>query len=193
MSDLHRALQDRIAAHTPRSLPPFEALAARKRARDRRRYVVAGAALSVLAVAALTGLPGLRPDPSDRLPQLAQSEAPTDGPSPSGVDRAAIRPPSEDRMQALLTGTLRADPATGCLWIEPGAGIAPVQLLIQGGDGYRVDFSTSPATVRDGEAVLATVGEVVELGGGATGREDDGVPGCPVTGPTLLGYFENQP
>lgn len=70
---------------------------------------------------------------------------------------------------------------------------APIELLLQGGDGYRVDFSTSPAVIRDGETVLAKVGDVVGLGGGGTGRDSDGVAACPVSGPTSLGYFEVRP
>jgi hypothetical protein len=192
VSDLHQALQDRIAAHTPHSLPPFEALTARKRARDRRRYAVVGTALSVVAVTVLAGTASLRSGGADRLPSAAGPASPAAaGPSPSAVERAAIRPPAEFRMQALLTGTLRGDPSTGCLWVEPGRGAASIELLLQGGDGYRVDFSTSPATIRDSETVLATFGDVVELCGGGIGG--DGVAGCPVSGPTFLGYFEGRP
>lgn len=50
MSDLHRAVEAEIQAFTPDRTPPLSALVARKRSRDRRRYAVAGTALSVLAV-----------------------------------------------------------------------------------------------------------------------------------------------
>jgi hypothetical protein len=194
VSDLHDALQDRIVAHTPDTVPPFDALKDRKRARDRRRYAVAAAALSAVAVAGIAAATTWRSGPPDRLPTLAGPASPAaNGPSPSPVERAAIRPPSESRMEAELTGTLNADPTTGCLWIDPGRGLMPIELLLQGGDGYRIDFSATPATIRDGETVLATVGEKVELGGGSTGREGDGVPGCPVSGPTFLGYFAGRP
>lgn len=109
-----------------------------------------------------------------------------------GYDRlpretAAVRPTGELRMQALGTGTLRADPATGCLWLETEAGKPTMQLLLQG-ESYRVDFSTSPASIIDGETVVARVDERVEVGGGFTDRVQ-GVEGCPVTAGTYLGYF----
>jgi hypothetical protein len=101
--------------------------------------------------------------------------------------KAAVRPAGEVRMLALGTGTLRADPDTGCLWLETEAGKPTRQLLLQG-ESYRVDFSTSPASIRDGETVVARVGERVEVGGGFTERVR-GVEGCPVTAGTFLGYF----
>jgi hypothetical protein len=52
MSDLHRAVQARVTAHTPAVAPSFDALKQRKRARDRRRYAVTGGALSVVVVSA---------------------------------------------------------------------------------------------------------------------------------------------
>lgn len=190
MSDLHDALRDRVAAHTPDSVPPFDVLQDRKRARDRRRHAVAAAALSAVAVASLAVATAWSSGPSDRLPTVAgPASPPATGPWPNSVERAAIRPPSESRMEALLIGTLNADPTTGCLWIDPRRGLMPIEVLLQAGDGYRVDFSTTPAAIRDGDTVLATVGEEVELGGGSIGREGDGVPGCPVSGPTWLGYF----
>lgn len=91
-------------------------------------------------------------------------------------------------MQALATGTLRVDPATGCLWLESEPGKPTMQLLLQG-ESYRVDFSTAPATIRDGDTVVARADERVEVGGGFTHRVH-GVEGCPVTAGTYLGYFE---
>lgn len=108
---------------------------------------------------------------------------------PSGVEKAAVRPAGEFRMQALATGTLRADPATGCLWLETEEGKPTLQLLLQG-ESYRVDFSTSPPSVLDGDTVVARVGERVEVGGGFTDRVR-GVEGCPVTPGAFLGYFED--
>lgn len=52
MSDLPRAVQAEIDAYTPAAAPPFDALAGRKRSRDRRRLAAGGAALSAVAVAA---------------------------------------------------------------------------------------------------------------------------------------------
>lgn len=103
-------------------------------------------------------------------------------------ETAAVRPAGEFRMQALGMGTLRADPETGCLWLETEAGKPTKQLLLQG-ESYRVDFSVSPAAILDGETVVARVGERVEVGGGFTQRVQ-GVTGCPVTAGTYLGYFE---
>lgn len=107
---------------------------------------------------------------------------------PSERETAAVRPAGEFRMQALGRGTLRADPDTGCLWLETEAGKPTKQLLLQG-ESYRVDFSTSPVSILDGETVVARVGEQVEVGGGFTERVQ-GVEGCPVTAGTYLGYFE---
>lgn len=55
MSDLHRAVEAEIRAFTPDRTPPLSALKARKRSRDRRRFTVAGAALSVVAVSGIAG------------------------------------------------------------------------------------------------------------------------------------------
>lgn len=103
------------------------------------------------------------------------------------VSRAAVRAEGELRMMALGTGTLRADPATGCLWLEREDGKPTAQLLLQG-DDYAVDFSQSPARVLDGDSVVATVGERVSVGGGFTDRVE-GVPGCPVSAGTYLGHL----
>jgi hypothetical protein len=52
MSDaLDRAVDAQIDAHRPGSVPPFEAIEARKRGRDRRRMAVGTGALSVVALA----------------------------------------------------------------------------------------------------------------------------------------------
>lgn len=57
MSDLHRAIEAELDAHRPDVTPPFAAVRARKRALDRRRNALAGAALSVVAVAGIAVLP----------------------------------------------------------------------------------------------------------------------------------------
>lgn len=75
MSDLHRAVQDRIAAHIPSGVPPFEAIADHKRARDRRRNTVAGVALSVLAVTGIAvGSSTLTGDGQGRPPSYAEPD-----------------------------------------------------------------------------------------------------------------------
>lgn len=106
--------------------------------------------------------------------------------SSNAVERAAVRPAEEAREEALAGGVLRADPESGCLWLEQPDGSVGSQLLLYG-EEYRVDFSTSPASVRDGDDVVARIGEQVEVGGGS--RADDGVAGCPVPAPSFLGYF----
>lgn len=105
------------------------------------------------------------------------------------VSRAAVRDGGVSRMLAGFHGTLRADPESGCLWLEGESGQPTAQLLLQG-DSYRVDFSDYPATVRNGDAVVATVGQQVDGGGGYTTRVQ-GVAGCPVDASTFLGYFPN--
>ena len=104
-----------------------------------------------------------------------------------GVERAAIRPGDDSHDQAPAAGVLRADPKTGCLWLELDDGSAGTQLLLYG-DDYRVDFSASPPEVLDGDDVLGRVGEKVEVGGGF--GTNGGVPGCPVTTPVFHGYFD---
>ena len=91
-------------------------------------------------------------------------------------------------MDGLIRGTLRADPSTGCLWLEEQGGEPLTQLLIQG--DYRVDFSQAPVTVLDGETVAARVGERVNVGGGfvAPGQVEV-VQGCPAMTSAWLGYF----
>jgi hypothetical protein len=92
-------------------------------------------------------------------------------------------------MLAAFFGTLRADPKSGCLWLEGDSGNPTAQLLLQG-NSYRVEFSDSPATVRNGDDVVATVGQRVEVGGGFTDSVK-GVEGCPAAAGTVLGYFGN--
>lgn len=77
MSDLHDAVQDELAAHRPDRVPPFAAIRARKRSRDRRRLATGGAALSAVAVAAAAVLaPSFPGGGPDRLPSYA---GPADG------------------------------------------------------------------------------------------------------------------
>lgn len=91
MSELHRAVQAEIDAHTPALTPPFAAIKARKRSRDRNRLAAAAAALGIVTVAsAAFAVPGLGEKRPDRLaPFAAPSPAPSawDGQSgPSAED-----------------------------------------------------------------------------------------------------------
>jgi hypothetical protein len=69
------------------------------------------------------------------------------------------------RPQAAIDGTLRADPDTGCVWLDVDE-IGTVALIWI--DELRVRFpEDGPAQVEDGEGtVYAVEGETVELGGG---------------------------
>lgn len=78
MSDLHRAVKAEIQAFTPDRTPPFSALKERKRCRDRRRYAVAGAALSVVAVSAIAFGSVLPGGPQDTTTSVAGG-SPTTG------------------------------------------------------------------------------------------------------------------
>ena len=86
---------------------------------------------------------------------------PNDAP---GVDRAAVRPADDGREEAEATGVLRAEPESGCLWLEQTDCQVGAQLLLDGNQ-YWMDFSTAPASVRDDGDVVARVGEQVEVGG----------------------------
>lgn len=86
--------------------------------------------------------------PQGRQFSVSRRSAPDD--PPHGVDcpavsRAAVRPAPADGEynEALAGGVLRADPATGCLWLQDPEGTATVQLLLQG-ESYSVDFDASP-------------------------------------------------
>jgi hypothetical protein len=112
---------------------------------------------------------------------------------PADVSRAPVRPAPADGTyeEALATGVLRADLATGCLWLESPDGASTVQLLLQG-DSYRVDLAAAPAAVLDGDTVVARIGDRIEVGGGISDRET-GVEGCPVRPPVFVGYFSARP
>ncbi len=77
--DLDRAVDAQIDAHRPDRVPPFDAVIARKRGRDRRRLATGGAALSAVALA---GAPVLAPSLAggdgdrDRLPSYAAPAPP---------------------------------------------------------------------------------------------------------------------
>jgi hypothetical protein len=76
-------------------------------------------------------------------------------------------------MDALAEGVLGGDPATGCLVLEHGDGVAPTALLFP--RGYTV---TSDGVVHDNlGAVWAELGEEVAVGGGGV-PVDDGDDPC---------------
>jgi hypothetical protein len=266
---LHRAVQAEIAARTPSRWPSFEALKARKKARDRRRGLAAASA-SALAVAGVAFLPSMlgssagpetRPpvgeglgnpavfdyrvraedvpafqaagadaltdlevclqypglsdgerlesDPAQysgrvtgqdqaqafqacvqRVPGMTATLTPEAEQATAMRETAAVRPSEGFLRQALAIGILRADDATGCLWIERGG--KPTAELLLAGESHRVDFSTSPPVVWKGEQVVATVGTEVRFGGGYTERHR-GVEGCPIAGEGIFfGAFSEQ-
>lgn len=90
MSDLDQAVQAEIDAYRPATVPSFDALAGRKRARDRRRLATGGAALSAVALSAAFAVPSLIGGRPDRLPAVASSPAPS--PAPSGGPVPPDRP-----------------------------------------------------------------------------------------------------
>ena len=78
MSDLDRAVQAEIDAWAPRTPPPgFDALAGRKRARDRRRLATGGAALSAVAIVGAAALAPSLGGGRDELPTVTGSPVPT--------------------------------------------------------------------------------------------------------------------
>ena len=133
MSDLHHALQERIAAHLPQTTPPFDALKQRKRQRDRRRYAVAAAALSGVAVAGIVAAPAWTAGAPDRVPSFA---------GPAGPAATDVRQPPAP-----------TDPAVSVLAGRIGPGAPPdgkvpptLQLTFTDADG-----NTIRSTARDGE------------------------------------------
>lgn len=194
MSDLDQAVQAEIDAWTPATSPPFDALTGRKRARDRRRMATGGAALSAVALSAAVLGPSLLGGGPDRLPTLTEPPPPAGAQTAdkAGVSRAAVRPAPANGSyeEALANGVLRADSATGCLWLEQSDGGINTQLLLQG-EHYSVDFGASPAAVLAGDTVVARIGDRVEVVGGLNDR-DAGVEGCPVPPPVYLGVLTDQ-
>ena len=88
MSDLHQAVQARIASHIPQTVPSFEALKHRGRARDRRRYAMAGSVLATVAVGAAALALGWPGAPGDSLMPPT-----TGGPSQEQPEQAfTVRP-----------------------------------------------------------------------------------------------------
>jgi hypothetical protein len=79
MSELHRAVEAEIDAFRPGAIPPVAFIKCRKRARDRRRYALSGAALSLLAVAAVVLAANTLAGDGGRLPSYAD---PSGDPAP---------------------------------------------------------------------------------------------------------------
>ena len=77
MSDLDQAVQAEIDAYRPVTVPAFDTLAGRKRARDRRRLATGGAVLSAVAIAGAAALAPSLGGGRDELPTVGSSPAPT--------------------------------------------------------------------------------------------------------------------
>jgi len=91
------------------------------------------------------------------------------------------------------SGILRADLATGCLWLEqhaePAVHAPAYKFELQLVGLVHIDWAGTPSIVRDSDNhVLATVGERIRVTGGLVGHL---TPGCPgdLDGP-LLGEAE---
>jgi hypothetical protein len=150
MSDLHRAVQAELDAHTPGPQPSFDLLLRRKRTRDRRRAGLA-AALSALAAAVIALVPstllgGDGGDGGDPPARVAGQPGEVYGfhikPTRSGAgDGAALQPclslPGVTDTVTLggltaqftgrVTGRSNADALEGCVRAVPGweAGLYP--------------------------------------------------------------------
>ena len=99
--------------------------------------------------------------------------------------RAAVRTAARSTGDAQVAGTLRADPRSGCLWVEDAGGRIPV-LLAHPRYSVRLD-SAPPAVVDDDNAVI-DAGRAVRISG-ARGSGTDAVPGCAVPGPPFIGVL----
>lgn len=143
------------------------------------------AALAAVALSAALVVPAVGSGPDEVLTRAA--------PPAADVGRAAVRPAPADGAyeEALASGVLRADPRTGCLWLQDEAGTATVQLVLQG-DAYRVDLAAAPPAVVDGDTVVGRVGDRIEVGGGVS-ESETGVEGCPVRTSVFVGYFFERP
>lgn len=118
MSDLHQALRSRIAAHTPDRVPPFEALKARRRARDRRRTVVAAAAAG-LAVAAVVFVPSVLSGGGAGSDQVAQ-----DAPDVAAADAFRFYVQAVDPAIASSTDADARDALQRCLTLPGVSGVS---------------------------------------------------------------------
>lgn len=93
--DLDRAVDARIASYRPDALPPFSAIEARKRSRDRRRTAVGASALSVVALAGVSFVVPVLTGNGDRLtPGVASA-----GTQADALARQCAAGPFRDRTQ----------------------------------------------------------------------------------------------
>jgi hypothetical protein len=149
VSDLHQAVQAEIAAHIPTLPPSFEALKARKRARDRRR-TGAVAAVSALAVAGIAFVPSAFLGGGGKAPaQVAQpgdaetfgfhikatdtwTDSEGDGVGPAalqlclelpGLSEATARYSYPGQYTGRVTGRGNADALKACVEAVPGWGV----------------------------------------------------------------------
>lgn len=166
MSDLHRAVQDEIASFTPPVAPPFAAITARRRARDRRRLAAGGVALGAVALLAVA-VPSLSGTGGDRLtagrppaPYAAATDIGlvwTGATVCLGTDRdcRSLRADQAQQLDAVLGTAVPAPPDTGycraagttytVLFQHPRARTVPITVrtlcgpMEQGGDKYLLD------------------------------------------------------
>lgn len=118
MSDLHQAVQEEISAFTPHAVPPFQTITARKRARDRRRIAVSGAALGAIALVAAVTVPWATQSSPDRLPSYAGKQ-----PAPGAVTYSL--PPGEAW--------------TACSELRPGDPVDDRSVICQPGEDVRIE------------------------------------------------------
>lgn len=134
-------------------------------------------------------------------PSADTAEEPVASPTTSETRRATTEPfrtayvalpdPGSPMMGALLTGSLHADPATGCLWVAEGS--REVQVRVYASEDTRTDFSQDLAVIRRGTETVAREGDPVTLTGGYVGDNGLGVPGCPAEGEVFLGGLRAAP
>ncbi len=191
MSDpVDRAVDARIDAYRPDTVPPYSAIEGRKRSRDRRRNMLTVAAP---VLAAVLVAPVAWTAVTSGGDELVQQTGPAEE---AGSSRAAFLPSQgEGRSRlALASGLLGGDPSTGCLWLSaadsPDSIAGPILILH---DTAVADFTRTPWVIRDGDTVLATESEQVELVGGHTPDGSDmSVPGCPVAGQPFSGLLDPE-
>lgn len=129
MSDLVRAVQADTETFLPERVPPFEAVLARKRARDRRVRVGAGAMVAAVAVAFAVVVPGVGA-PQDRL-------------APAAADPAGDAPPLA-ALQATAQAEIVGDDGEPRLAVEAGGGPVSVEVNADGviRGGLHLTFTT---------------------------------------------------
>lgn len=182
MSDLHAAVEAEIDAHRPGRVPPFDALVARRRSRDRRRKGAAATAVALSALGLAFLAAALRPGAGDG--QLA------DGPPPAAA-------PRRFEVRLTLSASLRdAQAVQPCLSLPGTSNLAEVlsdpasyQVTVTGTaetDRFRscidkigsVELIEVPVPTTDG--LIAVTGLLVASGGPA------GTPNVGLTGQVVL-------